>query len=126
VLPTFTLSIKKWFARASGRREAKSHARPRIADCQHRLSLLFPVFSQCLAVLRVLVGQDRRGEQGRIDGPALPMARVATGMPAGICTIDSSESSPCNDFDSIGTPSTGSSVLAATTPPGEPLRRPPR
>jgi hypothetical protein len=35
------------------------------------------------------------------------MASVPTGMPAGICTIDSSESWPDSAFDSTGTPNTG-------------------
>ena len=48
--------------------------------------------------------------------PALPMASVATGTPPGICTIDSSESSPCSAWLSTGTPSTGSRVCAATMP----------
>src|SRR5262249_21219505 len=48
--------------------------------------------------------------------PARPMASVPTGIPAGIWTIDRRESSPCNDLDSMGTPSTGRAVLAATTP----------
>src|SRR5205807_7588062 len=48
--------------------------------------------------------------------PGLPMASVPTGMPAGICTVDKSESMPCSAFDSIGTPRTGSMVLAAMTP----------
>ncbi|MNN84228.1 hypothetical protein D3C81_2013640 [compost metagenome] len=39
--------------------------------------------------------------------PALPMARVATGMPAGICTMESSESTPESIADCTGTPSTG-------------------
>ena len=38
------------------------------------------------------------------------------GMPAGICTIDSSESMPFSVFDCTGTPSTGSEVLAAVMP----------
>ncbi len=42
--------------------------------------------------------------------PALPIAKVATGTPPGICTIDSSESSPFRACDSTGTPSTGSVV----------------
>ena len=45
-----------------------------------------------------------------------PMATVATGMPLGICTIDSSESKPLKDLLSIGTPITGSEVKAAVTP----------
>src|SRR5437868_7223778 len=48
--------------------------------------------------------------------PALPIARVATGTPAGICTIDSSESTPWRTLLLIGTPKTGSVVFAATIP----------
>src|SRR3712207_8598253 len=48
--------------------------------------------------------------------PIWPIARVATGIPAGICTIDSSESSPLSAFDSTGTPRTGRVVLAAAMP----------
>ena len=39
------------------------------------------------------------------------MAIVPTGIPAGICTIDSSESSPLRALDCTGTPSTGSDVF---------------
>src|SRR5579862_851774 len=48
--------------------------------------------------------------------PAFPIASVATGIPAGICTIDNSESSPCSAFDSTGTPNTGKCVFAAVMP----------
>ena len=48
--------------------------------------------------------------------PALPMASVPTGIPAGIWTVDSSESIPLSALDWIGTPRTGSSVRAALTP----------
>ena len=48
--------------------------------------------------------------------PASPMANVATGTPAGICTIDSSESWPWRWRLGIGTPSTGTVVLAASIP----------
>ena len=48
--------------------------------------------------------------------PALPIAKVATGMPPGICTVASSASRPLSGELSIGTPSTGSSVCAAQTP----------
>ena len=37
-------------------------------------------------------------------------------MPAGICTIDSSESMPFSARDSTGTPSTGSTVFDAVIP----------
>ena len=48
--------------------------------------------------------------------PALPTAIVATGMPAGICTMDSNESRPSSVPDLMGTPITGSNVKAAATP----------
>ena len=51
-----------------------------------------------------------------LAAPALPMAKVATGIPAGICTIDSSESMPLSALLCTGTPSTGTAVLAASMP----------
>ena len=48
--------------------------------------------------------------------PGLPMATVATGIPAGICTVASSESIPCSEVEGMGTPITGSVVWAAITP----------
>ena len=47
---------------------------------------------------------------------ALPIATVATGMPAGICTIDSSESRPSSCCSATGTPITGSEVIDAVMP----------
>ena len=47
---------------------------------------------------------------------ALPIAIVATGTPGGICTIESSESSPSSVLPRTGTPITGSLVLAAVIP----------
>ena len=44
------------------------------------------------------------------------MATVATGMPEGICTVDSRLSRPSMVLDLTGTPMTGSTVLAASTP----------
>lgn len=44
------------------------------------------------------------------------IAIVATGMPAGICTIDSSESRPSRRASCTGTPITGSVVIDATMP----------
>ena len=44
------------------------------------------------------------------------MATVATGMPEGICTVDSSASRPSSVEDFTGTPMTGSTVLAAAAP----------
>src|SRR5690554_5459108 len=48
--------------------------------------------------------------------PALLMASVPTAIPPGICTMESSESSPLSALDSTGTPSTGSAVCEATMP----------
>src|SRR5487761_2177595 len=48
--------------------------------------------------------------------PASPIANVATGMPLGICTIDSSESSPRRYLDGTGTPRTGTRVFDASMP----------
>ena len=44
------------------------------------------------------------------------MATVATGMPVGICTVDSSASSPSRVEDLTGMPITGRVVLAARAP----------
>ena len=51
-----------------------------------------------------------------LAAPAAPIASVATGTPFGICTIDSSESSPLSAALCTGTPRTGSTVCAATMP----------
>jgi hypothetical protein len=48
--------------------------------------------------------------------PALPMASVPTGIPGGICTIDSNASIPPSAGEGSGTPRTGSGVFAAATP----------
>src|SRR4029078_8077979 len=45
--------------------------------------------------------------------PALPMASVPTGMPPGICMIESSESFPASACVLMGTPKTGSGVSDA-------------
>ena len=46
----------------------------------------------------------------------LSIATLATGMPFGICTIDSNASSPPNGVTLIGTPITGSGVSEAAMP----------
>jgi hypothetical protein len=51
-----------------------------------------------------------------LTAPALPIASVPTGMPAGICTIDSRLSWPERALDSTGTPSTGRLVSDAAMP----------
>ena len=54
--------------------------------------------------------------QAALRAPGLPMAIVATGMPGGIWTMARSASWPCRSLVGRGTPMTGSSVRAATTP----------
>ena len=44
------------------------------------------------------------------------MAKVPTGTPPGICTIESRESKPFKARDCTGTPKTGNEVLLATIP----------
>jgi len=48
--------------------------------------------------------------------PAFPMARVPTGTPAGICTMERRESKPPRARLSTGTPRTGRAVWAAVMP----------
>ena len=51
-----------------------------------------------------------------LAAPASPIAKVATGTPLGICTIDYSESTPLQARVVTGTPNTGTMVLAANIP----------
>ena len=88
------------------------------------------------AAPRPWTGPGRRGRPGRRSSaaaapgrrprgcgpraaPALrapPTETVATGTPAGICTIDSSESMPSRCSSGTGTPITGSGVTLASMP----------
>ena len=52
----------------------------------------------------------RRRAGAALIAPGLPMASVPTGMPAGICRIDSRLSLPSRAWVFIGTPNTGSDV----------------
>ena len=83
-------------------------------------STLLASFSLCASSFRASGSLDSpRICAARIPAfvaPGLPMATVATGMPAGICTVASKESIPCSEVDGIGTPMTGSVVCAAITP----------
>ena len=54
--------------------------------------------------------QQGNRKKPRVFAPAAPIAKVATGIPAGICTIESSESIPLNALLCTGTPSTGTVV----------------
>ena len=66
------------------------------------------------AELLVARREDAHREQPGVR--ALPTATVATGTPPGICTIDSSESSPSSWASGTGTPITGSGVIDAVMP----------
>ena len=48
--------------------------------------------------------------------PGSPMASVPTGMPLGICTMESRASTPLSGVAATGTPSTGSTVDDAIIP----------
>ena len=48
--------------------------------------------------------------------PSSPIAKVPTGIPFGICTIDSKLSNPLSFLLSIGTPKTGTDVRAEIMP----------
>ena len=67
-------------------------------------------------VVGCLLARMAAASRAALVAPATPMANVPTGMPAGICTIDSSESRPLSAFDCTGTPSTGSVVFARSCP----------
>src|SRR5260370_683787 len=51
-----------------------------------------------------------------LTAPDLPMASVPTGMPAGSCAMERSESRPLRARDSTGTPRTGRTVFEAVMP----------
>ena len=63
-----------------------------------------------------LVARMAAASNAALTAPARPIARVPTGMPAGICTIERRLSIPLRLTDSTGTPSTGSDVQAAHIP----------
>ena len=73
----------------------------------------FPPHARTLASCNPMILAARRAA---FFAPATPMASVPTATPAGICAIESNESSPFNARDSTGTPSTGSQVCAAIMP----------
>src|SRR5262249_11300832 len=72
--------------------------------------------SSAVAIAECLLARMAAAQSAALAAPAEPIEKVATGTPARICTIDSSESSPPRDFDCTGTPRTGSVVFAAAMP----------
>src|SRR5882762_4601227 len=72
--------------------------------------------SRAAAMAGCLLARIAAAHSAALVAPAAPIANVATGTPAGICTMDNNESSPPRDFDCTGTPSTGRLVLAAVMP----------
>ena len=63
-----------------------------------------------------LLARMATASSAALRAPGAPMASVPTGIPAGICTVESSESRPLSAALSMGTPSTGRIVWAAHTP----------
>ena len=55
-------------------------------------------------------------KRAALVAPASPTAKVAVGTPAGICTIESNESTPLRVLDLTGTPRTGIGVIDAVIP----------
>src|SRR4029450_7116509 len=72
--------------------------------------------SSRLAVLASDSASTAAASSAALIAPALPMARVPTGMPPGICMIDRSESLPSKAWVFIGTPKTGRGVIDAVIP----------
>ena len=98
------------------RRSRRRSCRRRHAHRARSVGLLLAERGEPLAIAGVGAARIATGEQAALAAPASPIANVATGMPFGICTIDSSESSPRRYFDGTGTPSTGTVVFAASMP----------
>ena len=85
-----------------------------IGLCEHACSLLAAEACRApRARLRICWRGSTAASSAALVAPAGPIASVPTGMPAGICTIDSSESMPLSAFDCTGTPSTGRRGLAS-------------
>ena len=64
----------------------------------------------------IVQGEDLRRQQSGVGGAGLADRQVPTGTPAGIWTMESRLSRPLSAWLSIGTPSTGSSVIEAVMP----------
>src|SRR6185312_9950109 len=65
-----------------------------------------------------VIARIAAASRAAFTAPARPIAKVPTGMPAGICTMESRLSKPLSCWDATGTPSTGSAVQAAHMPGG--------
>ena len=73
-------------------------------------------FSSCSRMCSSSSATISAASSPAFTAPLTPIASEPTGTPAGICTIDRSESIPFKAFDSIGTPRTGRCVFAAVIP----------
>src|SRR5258707_1563993 len=73
-------------------------------------------FRSASRICGYLFPSDAAARSAALIAPAFPMASVPTGIPPGICAMESSESSPLRAFDSTGTPNTGRTVLDAVIP----------
>ena len=112
-------------AELAAAQHADGRRRARIADASRSRQGLVPhpaavcSSAKCGSFSRSsgrVVARIRTASRAALVAPALPMASVPTGTPAGIWTIESSESRPLRAWLWTGTPSTGSRVWAATMP----------
>ena len=67
-------------------------------------------------ILRLLFAIIDAANKAAFIAPSLPIANVPTGIPLGICTIESKLSNPFSFLLSIGTPRTGIEVSDAIIP----------
>ncbi|ENN87345.1 hypothetical protein RHSP_26621 [Rhizobium freirei PRF 81] len=68
------------------------------------------------AISSSLSARTAAARRAAFTAPALPIANVPTGIPAGICTMESRLSCPESARDCTGTPKTGSGVMDAAMP----------
>ena len=98
----------------------RTHAEPHAAGGTRIARAAFVCFSRNAASFLATAGSVAAiiatANRPAFAAPASPIANVATGMPLGIWTIESSESSPRRYFDGTGTPSTGHGRLGREHP----------
>src|SRR5262245_1605516 len=73
-------------------------------------------WSSALAIFLSCSANTEAASSAALMAPASPIASVPTGMPAGICTMESRLSMPLSSRLSTGTPNTGSAVIEAVMP----------
>ena len=105
-----------WRSGGSGKRRRCRLMRVGSAGLGHAVGLRRAPGIQPRGQRRVRWRRMAAASSAAFTAPARPIASVPTGMPAGICTIESRLSMPLSAWHSTGTPSTGSGVQAAHMP----------